>query len=50
MTSIAQRLEEQYPKSNKGYGVAVTRMRDDMVGDIRFTLYPRPKFTPPGRS
>jgi predicted permease len=39
MTSIAQRLEQQYPESNKGRSVAVTRMRDDMVGDVRLTLY-----------
>jgi putative ABC transport system permease protein len=39
MTSISQRLEEEYPKSNKGYGLAVTRMRDDLVADVRFTLY-----------
>src|SRR5437870_6094620 len=39
MTSIARRLEQQYPESNKGRSVAVTRMRDEMVGDIRLTLY-----------
>jgi predicted permease len=39
MTSIARRLEQQYPQSNKGQSVAVTRMRDDMVGDVRLTLY-----------
>lgn len=39
MTSIAQRLEQQYPQSNKGRGVAVTRMRDEMVRDVRLTLY-----------
>jgi predicted permease len=39
MASIARRLEEQYPDSNKGRSVAVTRMRDDMVGDVRLTLY-----------
>ena len=39
MTSIAQRLEELYPGSNKGQGIAVERMRDQMVGDVRVTLY-----------
>jgi predicted permease len=39
MTLIARRLEQQYPESNKGRTVAVTRMRDDMVGDVRLTLY-----------
>ncbi len=39
MILIARRLEQQYPDSNKGRSVAVTRMRDDMVGDIRLTLY-----------
>ena len=39
MTSIARRLEQQYPQSNKGRSVAVARMRDEMVGDVRLTLY-----------
>ena len=39
MILIARRLEQQYPDSNKNRSVAVTRMRDDMVADIRFTLY-----------
>ncbi len=39
MTAIAARLERQYPDSNKGRTVAVARLRDDMVGDIRLTLY-----------
>lgn len=39
MTAIAVRQEQQYPDSNKGRTVAVARMRDDMVGDIRLTLY-----------
>ena len=33
------RLEQQYPETNKGQSVAVARMRDDMVGDVRLTLY-----------
>jgi putative ABC transport system permease protein len=36
---IAKRLEQQYPDTNKGRTVAVRRMRDDMVGDVRLTLY-----------
>jgi putative ABC transport system permease protein len=39
MTSIARRLEQQYVDSNKGRSVAVTRIQDDMVGDVRLTLY-----------
>src|SRR5216684_2297711 len=39
MTLIARRLEQQYPESNKGRSVAVTRMRDAMVGHVRLTLY-----------
>jgi putative ABC transport system permease protein len=39
MTVIARRLEQRYPESNEGRSVAVTRMRDEMVGDVRFTLY-----------
>src|SRR5712664_2808738 len=39
MTLIAKRLEQQYPESNKGRSVAVTRMRDEMVGNVRPTLY-----------
>jgi putative ABC transport system permease protein len=39
MTLIARRLEQQYPETNKGRTVAVRRMQDDMVGDVRPTLY-----------
>ena len=39
MTSIAGRLARQYPESDGGRTVAVTRMRDEMVGNIRLTLY-----------
>jgi predicted permease len=39
MTAIGARLEQQYPSSNKGKNVAVTRMRDDMVSSVRLTLY-----------
>jgi predicted permease len=39
MTLVARRLERQYPEVNKGLTVHVTRMRDEMVGDVRLTLY-----------
>jgi predicted permease len=39
MTAIAARLEEQYPDSNTGRRVAVTPMREAMVGNVRFTLF-----------
>jgi putative ABC transport system permease protein len=39
MTAIGSRLEKQYPDSNADKSVAVTRMRDDMVGTFRITLW-----------
>jgi putative ABC transport system permease protein len=39
MGLIGERLEKQYPDSNKDQGVAVIGMRDDLVRDVRFTLY-----------
>jgi putative ABC transport system permease protein len=39
MTAIARRLEQQYPDTNKGRSVAVTILRDEMVGNVRLTLY-----------
>jgi predicted permease len=39
LTAIAARLEQQYPQSNKGRGVAATRLQDVMLGDLRSTLY-----------
>lgn len=39
MASIAWRLAQQYPDPNKDRTVAVTRMQDEMVGDVRLTLY-----------
>ncbi|MBV8844831.1 MAG: ABC transporter permease [Bryobacterales bacterium] len=39
MTAIAQRLQRQYPLTNKNRTVAVTRIQDQMVGDVRSTLY-----------
>ena len=38
MNGITQRLEQQYPEDNRDIGVALTRLRDDMVGDLRGVL------------
>src|SRR5207237_1581370 len=35
MISIAGHLEQQYPDSNKGQSVNVTRMQDEMVDNVR---------------
>jgi putative ABC transport system permease protein len=39
MTAIGTRLSEKYADSNKGKNVAVTRVRDEMVGNFRLTLW-----------
>ena len=39
MNVIAGRLAQQYPESNRGLGVTVTRIEDELVGEVRFTLY-----------
>src|SRR5262245_9957115 len=39
MTAIAQRLEQQFPESNRGRSVGVTVLRDEMVSNVRLTLY-----------
>ncbi len=39
MTGIGARLERQYPDSNRNKSVAVTGMRDSMVGNVRLMLY-----------
>jgi putative ABC transport system permease protein len=39
MTAIGSRLERQYPGSNKDKGVLITPLRDELVGDVRATLY-----------
>ena len=39
MAAIGARLEQQYKDSNTGKSVAVTRMRDEMVRDVKVTLY-----------
>jgi predicted permease len=39
MTAIGERLERQYPASNQGKGVYVSRLQDEMVSNVRLTLY-----------
>jgi len=39
MTAIGARLEQRYKDSNEGKSVAVTRMRDEMVRNVKMTLY-----------
>jgi predicted permease len=39
MTSIASRLEQQYPETNKDRTTAVNPLRDNMVNSVRATLY-----------
>ena len=39
MASIGWRLAQQYPDPNRDRTVAVTRLQDEMVGDVRLTLY-----------
>ena len=40
MNAIGERLEQQYPRSNRNQGVLVTLLRDELVGtDVRTTLY-----------
>lgn len=39
MTAIAKRLEQAYPQSNSGKGIALTPLLDDAVGDTGATLY-----------
>jgi predicted permease len=38
MTIIAQRLEKQYPQTNRQVGVVLVPMREQMVGDTRVIL------------
>ena len=38
MTTIGARLQQQYPESNTDLGVAVTSLREHMVGDIKPAL------------
>jgi putative ABC transport system permease protein len=39
MRSMARRLEQQDTEANAGYSANVVRLRDQMVGDIRTTLW-----------
>jgi predicted permease len=39
MTAIGARLEKQYPDSNRDESVAVARLRDTMVREVRLTLW-----------
>ena len=39
MTAIAGRLAQQYPSSDAGKSAVVLLMRDDMVSNVRLTLY-----------
>ena len=39
MTSIGARLEQQYPASNRDMTLLVTRLRDQLVSNVKPTLY-----------
>ena len=39
LSTIAARLAQQYPESNKGRGVVARRLQDELAGDARLTLY-----------
>jgi putative ABC transport system permease protein len=39
MAAIGTRLSEKYPDTNEGKSVVVTRVRDEMVGSFRLTLW-----------
>jgi predicted permease len=38
LATISDRLEQQYPKDNKGWGATAVPLRDDLVGDVRPAL------------
>jgi hypothetical protein len=38
MDTISQRLAQQYPADDKGWGALVMPLREDMVGDVRPAL------------
>jgi putative ABC transport system permease protein len=38
MTTIARRLEEQYPDSNQGLGIKLVRLHEQVVGQVRLAL------------
>jgi putative ABC transport system permease protein len=39
LSTIASRLEQQYPDSNKGRGATTMRLQDELVGHLRLTMY-----------
>jgi putative ABC transport system permease protein len=39
MTTISQRLEQQYPEDDKGWGAAVLPLHEDIVGDVSRALF-----------
>jgi predicted permease len=39
LSGIAKRLEKAYPGSNRGKGVILTPLRNDLVAHVRLTLY-----------
>ena len=39
LTTISQRLELEYPADNKGWGALVLPLQEDMVGDVRASLF-----------
>src|SRR5262249_51050256 len=39
ITTIARQLEQQYPDTNTGRHIVVTRLRDHIVTNVRFMLY-----------
>jgi putative ABC transport system permease protein len=39
LATVAASLEVEYPDSNKGRGVAVVPLQEELVGDVRLTLY-----------
>ena len=38
LDTISNRLAQQYPKDNKGWGATAIPLRDDLVGDVRPAL------------
>src|SRR5262245_63555887 len=39
LNTIASRLEQQYPDSNKGRGVKLTALSEEVIQDVRRTLW-----------
>jgi predicted permease len=39
MNAVASRLSKEYPSTDKDMGIAITRLRDEMVRNVRTTLY-----------